>query len=584
MYVPLVSVWLNNSKKTKSLERRKGGGKGGGGKGGSSEGSEGSSGSSGSSSSGSSGSSRGSSSDSDVPIRSGTSTAGTASAASKGTTKVTTIPSGGPFAGRMVGGGTRDQIYGTSQYGSGYPGQMTSGVIGRGFPFGFWPLTFGGLGGFAIAHQINSHEYGDPTNSSRPGGALFTAPFQAPNTNANTYRLLSDNATLVALIPSIISSCTPSSQNISPTPFSNSSAPKPEQIIQYYRSSSIALSLDGYNNTAVFSNDSNAKDTPLPTIANQTFLECLNSTIGGQALLLDSAATGMQLPGFLMSILVVVHMGAKSAWASVGALRGPPHASVLLHKSKALNRINCTYLVFELWNVGQILECSRTINEHTSASVSLRLFFAYSARSPSACVDLHYRTLPLSSVPESYPLSVNLLGHRLSALPSSQSMSMRYFRHHASKDTLLLRLTVMALILLGTLEAIFSGNHLYDIFITKVANPALANRIHFASQPAGNLQNIFETRTKTRVTRKRVDSSGSRHARIKRTDSLINRLIFYAINRAIATSICALLNVFLVRSPSPIYGPANHFAIDLFLRWDLLFHDPAAGEYTSYVL
>ncbi|KIJ35969.1 hypothetical protein M422DRAFT_782376 [Sphaerobolus stellatus SS14] len=113
MYVPLVSVWLNNSK-TKGLERRKGGGKGGGGKGGSGGGSEGSSGSSGSSSSESSGSSRGSGSDSAVPIRSGTSTAGTTSAASKGTTQVTMIPPGQPFTGRTVGGGTRDQSYGTS--------------------------------------------------------------------------------------------------------------------------------------------------------------------------------------------------------------------------------------------------------------------------------------------------------------------------------------------------------------------------------------------------------------------------------------------------------------------------------------
>ncbi|KIJ46254.1 hypothetical protein M422DRAFT_29387 [Sphaerobolus stellatus SS14] len=330
MYVPLVSVWLNgDKKKTKSLERRKGGGKGGGGKGGSEGGSSGSSegsgssGSSGSSSSGtssgSSGSSSGSSSSSrGVPVTSGSSNTGTASAASKGTTKIATIPSGQPFAGRTFGGGTRDEIYGTRQYGSGYPGQTVSGVAGRGFPFGFWPLTFGGLGGFAIAHQLNNnHEYGDPTNSSRPGGALLTVPFQPPNSsnNTQTFRLLSDNATLTALIPSIISSCSPaSSQNIKATPFTNSSAgPRPEQVIQYYRSSSIALGLDGYNNTSVFSNNTNATDTPLPTIGNQTFLNCLNSTIGNQALLLDdssnsSAAIGMQFSGYLLTVLVVVHM------------------------------------------------------------------------------------------------------------------------------------------------------------------------------------------------------------------------------------------------------------------------------------
>ncbi|KIJ29195.1 hypothetical protein M422DRAFT_235374 [Sphaerobolus stellatus SS14] len=242
-----------------------------------------------------------------VPIRSGT-----ASASSMGTTKSSTIPSGQVFAGRQIGGGTRAQIYGTRQYGSGYPGQTTSSVTGRGFPFGFWPVTFGNLTGSAIENQINSTEYGDPTNSTRPGGALFTAPFQAPNSNSSfIYRLLADNETVTALIPAIISSCSPSSQNITATPF-NTSAPKPEQIIQYYRSSSIALSFDEYNNSALFSNNSNTPDTKLPTFWNQTFSDCLNSTIGNQALLLDppkpSGAVGVQLPGFLMTILVVVHM------------------------------------------------------------------------------------------------------------------------------------------------------------------------------------------------------------------------------------------------------------------------------------
>ncbi|KIJ55922.1 hypothetical protein M422DRAFT_150700 [Sphaerobolus stellatus SS14] len=261
-----------------------GGGKGGGGRDGSSGGSE--------RGSSSDEDSSGSSSSSDEGSSSGRGSSSSSSSSSK---SITTIPSGQAFAGRMVGGGTRDQIYGTSQYGSGYPGQSVPSVLERGFPFGFWPLSFGSLSGFVIAREISDfREYGSPTNSSRPGGALSTAAFQ-PSDSSNTYRLLSDNATVSALIPSTIASCAPSSENITAIPFtgsSNSSAsstsgsslPQPEQTIQHYRSSSIALSLDGYNNTAVFSNDINAGNTPLPSIKNQTFLECLNSTIGNDAL------------------------------------------------------------------------------------------------------------------------------------------------------------------------------------------------------------------------------------------------------------------------------------------------------------
>lgn len=82
-----------------------------------------------------------------------------ASTFSKGGGKPSTVSSGA-FAGRQIGGGTRDQVrralrsetvhadpaqlqvYGTSQYGSGYPYGVASeaSVAGRPFPFGFWPL------------------------------------------------------------------------------------------------------------------------------------------------------------------------------------------------------------------------------------------------------------------------------------------------------------------------------------------------------------------------------------------------------------------------------------------------------------
>jgi hypothetical protein len=137
-----------------------------------------------------------------------------------------------------------------------------------------------------MAHR--DFQYGDPTNSSRPGGPLFHAPFQPPN-GSNTYRIIADNTTVQSLIDSIKSNCSLSTTSISGVPYTTSdpSLPKPEQVIQYYRASSIALTLDGYNNTAVFSSATNAPDTPLPL----TFFDCLNQTIGAAAPLFDNAAT-----------------------------------------------------------------------------------------------------------------------------------------------------------------------------------------------------------------------------------------------------------------------------------------------------
>lgn len=113
------------------------------------------------------------------------------------------------------------------------------------------------------------------------------------NVTGTTFHLLADNATVTSLLSSIGTNC--SSSNLSPssstsaTPLNTSdpSAPKPEQAIQYYRASSVVLTLDGYNNTAVFSSDSNAVDTPLPTGIDTTLLNCLNETIGLAVPLVD---------------------------------------------------------------------------------------------------------------------------------------------------------------------------------------------------------------------------------------------------------------------------------------------------------
>jgi len=116
------------------------------------------------------------------------------------------------------------------------------------------------------------------------------APLQEPNDNT-TYHLVADNSTVAAILSAVESNCSLLTNSITPMAFdpNNSSAPQPEQAVQYYRSSSVVLTLDGYNDTAADSSDPNAADTPLPSGLNMTFLDCLNQTIGASAPVEDAA-------------------------------------------------------------------------------------------------------------------------------------------------------------------------------------------------------------------------------------------------------------------------------------------------------
>ncbi|KAF8348438.1 hypothetical protein F5887DRAFT_1129407 [Amanita rubescens] len=241
----------------------------------------------GSSSSGGSGGKSGGKSGSSSGIS--TSSGGGSSSAvvsGKGGGKSVVITSGQPFAGRTAGGGTRTQIYGTRQYGSGYPGITGRGTAGRGFPFYFWPVVWAG----ADTGYLYPTEYGSPSNTSRPGGPLVSAPFSSNTTNT-TFRIISDNQTVIDLIGTITSSCSSDLQttNITATLYNDSAPiPQPEQVIQYYRASSIALTLDGYNNTADLTNSTS--DVPLPSNIDQNLLTCLNATIGNAAPLVNAAS------------------------------------------------------------------------------------------------------------------------------------------------------------------------------------------------------------------------------------------------------------------------------------------------------
>ncbi|KAJ3716313.1 hypothetical protein DFJ43DRAFT_1227653 [Lentinula guzmanii] len=312
MFLPFIS-----RRSSKRPNKRAGGGGGGrgGGSSGSSSSSKGSSSSSGKGSSSSSGSTLSGNKGSTA------STSSTIYGSSRsitpygnGATKVITIPSGQLFSGRSAGGATRSQIFGTRTYGSGYPSISGRGVANRGFPFFFWPLVWGGAAGGTASYLHDENEYGLPDNSSRPGGILMTAAFQS-NSTSSIFRILSDNTTIAELITDIHANCSSHlTSNSASSPSSaisyNSSAsdaPKPEQVVQYFRASTVSLTLDGYNNTAVFDSEGTA-DVPLPSGIDTTLLECMNSTIGVAVPLVDAGSIRWGTPSYGVIGLVWIVM------------------------------------------------------------------------------------------------------------------------------------------------------------------------------------------------------------------------------------------------------------------------------------
>ncbi|TFK70715.1 hypothetical protein BDN72DRAFT_794822 [Pluteus cervinus] len=326
MFVPFISTRNPNRS---FLGKRKGGGGGGKGGGGGSKGggssSSGKGGSSGSSKGSSgSGSSSGSSRPSSVSVGGGTSK--TAHPYSFGGGPVVVIPSGSQFAGRQEGGANRNEVFGTKQFGSGYPGLFGRGVGGRGFPFYYWPLAWAGVGavgtGAASYAYLNSDEF-SPDGKTRPGGQQATAYFLGSNpSDSTTYRLISDNGTVSDLITDILGNCVniidPSRSSSSPSFYDNTTqSPRPEQVIQYYRASTAALTLDGYNNSAVFQSGLDANDTShdslLPSSLNTTVLDCLNSTIGTAIPLVDASTATIPRPslgvmGFVGIVVALTSM------------------------------------------------------------------------------------------------------------------------------------------------------------------------------------------------------------------------------------------------------------------------------------
>jgi hypothetical protein len=113
-----------------------------------------------------------------------------------------------------------------------------------------------------------------------------------------TFRIVADNYTVTELVVYLWVSCnTYLTQGVNlntssfpvPIPLQNNSTqvdqPQPENAIRYYRASSLALTLDKYYNTAVFSYGE--PPTSLPQNMDSGFKDCLDRTIGQMVPLID---------------------------------------------------------------------------------------------------------------------------------------------------------------------------------------------------------------------------------------------------------------------------------------------------------
>ncbi|CEL55088.1 hypothetical protein RSOLAG1IB_01096 [Rhizoctonia solani AG-1 IB] len=241
-------------------------------------------------------------------------------------TQVLPLPLGSRFSGRLAGGATRDYIYGGSYYGSGYPygSYGSTWVGGRPFPFYYWPIYIGPY------EYYGSSEYGPPNSTDRPGGPMHTAMVieASPNyNNSDAYRLLGDRDSVNIVLSALRKKCGAAGYAVfdyDPSVTDSAySLPRIESIIQFYRASSFALSLDGYNNlaaavtpAALHNNTgqlvaSLLPPSPLPPHINHTFLACINQTVGTSLPLLDqqsinSSVTRSEITGSMIACMHLV--------------------------------------------------------------------------------------------------------------------------------------------------------------------------------------------------------------------------------------------------------------------------------------
>ncbi|KAG8804370.1 hypothetical protein FRC17_005977 [Serendipita sp. 399] len=204
------------------------------------------------------------------------------------------------FAGREYAGGGRWNILGTRAYGSGYPYGVSDQATlkGRPFPHVMWPISWG------PGYMGGDEYWGPDLEVMRPGGVLGILNVSTKDTGKwpgvgpdEVYTMIGDKESLIDLvrvchaIPALPRKFDPTTTTATAI---NSTHPRPENVIQYYRSSSFALTYANYNNTFALPSSnptSNHGSVALPgNIVNSRFLYCVNDTIRASLPLHDAFA------------------------------------------------------------------------------------------------------------------------------------------------------------------------------------------------------------------------------------------------------------------------------------------------------
>jgi hypothetical protein len=184
--------------------------------------------------------------------------------------------------------------------------------------FSVWPIGFGGYG---YGNYYGNRELNNDTE--RPGGEMtqytLLPPSNVTDASANNFALLGDINSVDSVYQSLIVDC-----GVMDTLGSNFTV-NPDQTAAYYRGSSFALLLDGYDNGQPNITDTDGNSTqvttplaPLPSTVDTAYFNCLNTSIGNNVPLVDATSDGalsskvaplhviLCLPALLVALLLSV--------------------------------------------------------------------------------------------------------------------------------------------------------------------------------------------------------------------------------------------------------------------------------------